>query len=85
MTIVRASCSPHPALAVGGHRNANDLAHDSTFRFSTAHGAIVDFSAQGKLCSMGARVLNAKRPAIRMPAPPHTWPRPLALGHVHTV
>ncbi|KAI7843180.1 hypothetical protein COHA_003163 [Chlorella ohadii] len=36
-----------PLEAVGGHRNANDLAHDSTFRFSTAHGAIVDFSAQG--------------------------------------
>lgn len=34
---------------MGGHRSINDLTHEGAFRFSTAHGAIVDFSAQGEL------------------------------------
>jgi sodium-coupled neutral amino acid transporter 10 len=36
-----------PVEGGGKYRNLNDLAHEGTFRFSVAHGAIVDFSAQG--------------------------------------
>lgn len=46
-TLILVACSP--VRAVGGHRSINDLTHEGAFRFSTAHGAIVDFSAQGEL------------------------------------
>lgn len=34
--------------AAGKYGNLNDLAHEGAFRFSVAHGAMVDISAQGE-------------------------------------